>query len=173
MGGVKGIEMTTPEQAVTAFLADCGNLIDNMVIRKMTIFGEECVRRVRDRSASESWIDHTGNLRSSIGYSVLRSGKLVTRGGFRTTSAPEGNGSEGVTVGQNYIEQVMRFYHQRYCLVVMAGMNYADKVEAIESKDVLASTELWAKSAWAKYYPQLKNEIKNEVKLLERKYGLA
>lgn len=37
-------------------------------------------------------------------------------------------------------------YSQVYALVVVAAMNYADFVEAKENKDVLASTELWARS---------------------------
>ena len=36
-------------------------------------------------------------------------------------------------------------YANVYALVVVAAMNYASHVEALESKDVLASTELWAK----------------------------
>ena len=43
------------------------------------------------------------------------------------------------------ISQLASEYSNTYALVVVAGMNYADYVEALENKDVLASTELWAK----------------------------
>lgn len=44
------------------------------------------------------------------------------------------------------IADLAKEYSRVYALVVVAAMNYADFVEAIESKDVLASTELWARS---------------------------
>lgn len=173
MGRVDGIEMITPEKAVTSFLIECGQMVDARVTRQLTRLGEECVKRVRDRSASESWIDHTGNLRSSIGYSVLAKGKTIKVGGFNRKSAEDGDGSEGVIKGKNYIEQVMKFYYQDYALIVVAGMNYADYVEALDNKDVLASTELWAKGVWANYQKELKADIKKQIKSLESKYGLS
>lgn len=44
------------------------------------------------------------------------------------------------------IANLAKEYSQVYALVVVAAMNYADFVEAKENKDVLASTELWARS---------------------------
>lgn len=44
------------------------------------------------------------------------------------------------------IADLAKEYSQIYALVVVAAMNYADFVEAKENKDVLASTELWARS---------------------------
>ena len=44
------------------------------------------------------------------------------------------------------IADLAKEYSQVYALVVVAAMNYADFGEAKENKDVLASTELWARS---------------------------
>lgn len=44
------------------------------------------------------------------------------------------------------VADLAKEYSQIYALVVVAAMNYADFVEAKENKDVLASTELWARS---------------------------
>lgn len=44
------------------------------------------------------------------------------------------------------IADLAKEYSQVYALVVVAAMNYADFVEAKKKKDVLASTELWARS---------------------------
>lgn len=44
------------------------------------------------------------------------------------------------------VADLAKEYSQVYALVVVAAMNYADFVEAKENKDVLASTELWARS---------------------------
>ena len=44
------------------------------------------------------------------------------------------------------VADLAKEYSQVYAVVVVAAMNYADFVEAKENKDVLASTELWARS---------------------------
>lgn len=173
MGRVDGIEMITPEQAIVNFFSECKREVDALIIKKLDVLGVGCIKRIRDRSASESWIDHSGNLRSSIGYSVLMNGHLIRTNGFQPTKGENGNGAEGMRVGKNYIEQVMKFYYQDYVLVVVAGMNYADYVEALENKDVLASTELWAKGVWADYQDELNAEISKKIKSLESKYGLS
>ena len=54
-------------------------------------------------------------------------------------------GGDGSAEGQKMISQLASEYSNVYALVVIAAMNYADHVEALENKDVLASTELWAK----------------------------
>lgn len=171
MGRVE-VKMITPEQAIFSFFKECGNVVDAIITKHMKLFGELCVRRVRDRLPSSSWIDHTGNLRSSIGYAILKDGKMVNNGGFYNTSAPEGDGAEGIKKGKNYLEQIIHFYHENFTLVVVAGMNYAEEVEAIEGKDVLASTELWARAQWDKSMTGLKQKINSEIKKIERKYGL-
>ena len=43
------------------------------------------------------------------------------------------------------VQELASEYSKVFALVVVA-MNYADFVEAKENKDVLASTELWARS---------------------------
>ena len=53
------------------YVVKCNEIIKSLTIRALSELGEECVNRVRDRSGDESWYDHTGNLRSSVGYIVL------------------------------------------------------------------------------------------------------
>ena len=103
---------------------------------------EECIAKIRDRSGSESWYDQTGNLRSSIGYAVYNYGIKQIESAFQIVR----NGNEGSSEGKKMISQLGSEYSNAYALVVVAGMNYASNVEALENKDVLASTELWAKS---------------------------
>ena len=90
------------------YVSKCKEIIESNTIRTLCELGEECVKRVRDRAGAESWYDHTGNLRSSVGYIVLYEGNEVQRGGFMSTSAPEGNGSKGKQEGQNYLEETAR-----------------------------------------------------------------
>lgn len=108
------------------------------MIRTLSYLGERCVAHARDRSSDLSWIDHTGNLRSSIGYIVAYDGTIVLNGGF------SGNGDSGGYVGKQFTDELARTIRRRYALIVVAGMHYASYVEAVPSKDVLSSAELLA-----------------------------
>ena len=68
-------------------------------------------------------------------------------------------GSEGVKVGKDLAEELARRYPNDYVLVIVAGMNYAEYVEAMDNKDVLASTELWSIDQVPKMLEKLKRQI--------------
>lgn len=122
-------------------------IIHDEIFNALAYLGEQSVKKIRDRSADESWKDQTGNLRSSIGYAIFEHGKKMIQSSFETVL----NGKTGSKVGQDYVDSLATQYSNVYALVIVAGMNYADYVEAIESKDVLASTGLWAKSKVDEY----------------------
>lgn len=137
-----GIQMVTPASAVDKILHMAFEILNNEIRNCLAKLGEECIAKIRDRSGSESWFDQTGNLRSSIGYAIYDHGVKQLQSTFRTVL----QGGEGSMEGQKMISKLGKEYSSTYALVVVAGMNYASYVEALESKDVLASTELWAKS---------------------------
>ena len=137
-----GIKLSTPQSALNAFFESAMAIIKREILIAYAKLGEECNARIRDRSAEESWIDHTGNLRSSIGYAIFDYGMKQVESAF----ASIGSGATGSQEGRKMIDDLAKEYSRVYALVVVAAMNYADFVEAIESKDVLASTELWARS---------------------------
>lgn len=137
-----GIRMTTPLSEVDEILYKSFEILKNKISNSLVKLGEECIAKIRDRSKEESWIDHTGNLRSSIGYAVYNYGIKQIESAFQIVR----NGNEGSSEGKKMISQLGSEYSNAYALVVVAGMNYASYVEALENKDVLASTELWAKS---------------------------
>ncbi len=137
-----GIKLSTPQSALNAFFESAMTIIKREILIAYAKLGEESNARIRDRSAEESWIDHTGNLRSSIGYAIFDYGIKQVESAF----ASIGSGATGSQEGRKMIADLAKEYSRVYALVVVAAMNYADFVEAIESKDVLASTELWARS---------------------------
>lgn len=137
-----GIQMTTPLSEVDRILYKSFEILKNEITKSLVKLGEECIAKIRDRSKEESWIDRTGNLRSSIGYAVYDYGIKQIESAFQIVR----NGNEGSSEGKKMISQLGNEYSNAYALVVVAGMNYASYVEALENKDVLASTELWAKS---------------------------
>ena len=136
-----GIRMVTPASAVDKILYMAFEILKNEIRNCLAKLGEECIAKIRDRSGSESWYDQTGNLRSSIGYAIYDHGVKQLQSVFRTVL----QGSEGSAEGQKVISRLASEYSNVYALVVVAAMNYADYVESLENKDVLASTELWAK----------------------------
>lgn len=137
-----GIQMATPLSEVDRILYKSLEILKDEITKCLVKLGEECIAKIRDRSKEESWIDRTGNLRSSIGYAVYDYGIKQIESAFQIVR----NGNEGSSEGKKMISQLGSEYSNAYSLVVVAGMNYASYVEALENKDVLASTELWAKS---------------------------
>lgn len=137
-----GIRMTTDAKALTNFLDRAARKIQENILKALSKLGDEAVVRIRNRSAKESWIDHTGNLRSSIGFAVYEQGIKYMESAFAQVLS----GSEGSARGKKVINDLAKEYAKVYALVVIAGMEYAGEVEALESKDVLASTKIWAMS---------------------------
>lgn len=134
--------MTTSASALDAFLQRAARKIQENVLKALSKLGDESVVRIRNRSAEESWIDHTGNLRSSIGFAVYEQGSKYMESAFSQVLS----GTDGSTKGKKMINDLAKEYSRVYALVVVAGMEYAGEVEALESKDVLASTKIWATS---------------------------
>lgn len=144
------------------------DILSEEIIRAFSYLGEQCVKRIRDRSAIDSWIDQTGNLRSSIGYAVYEYGKTLIQSAFEKVK----DGSQGSNCGRKAIEELADKYSQTYALVVVAGMSYAEYVEAKNSKDVLASTELWAKSKINEYLEKAKDRAYGRILQLQHQLGL-
>lgn len=134
--------MTTSASALDAFLQRAARKIQENVLKALSKLGDESVVRIRTRSAKESWIDHTGNLRSSIGFAVYEQGSKYMESAFSQVLS----GTDGSVKGKKMINDLAKEYSRVYALVVVAGMEYAGEVEALESKDVLASTKIWATS---------------------------
>ena len=149
-----GITLTNGKEFRDALEAEVRR-IDTLTVRALAYLGEQTVAMARSRSANESWIDRTGNLRSSVGYIVLRDGEIVTASDFGQVL----QGSEGSDTGRRFAEEIARNIHSDYALVVVAGMNYASYVEAIEGKDVLAGPELFARKKLPGMLRQLRNQI--------------
>lgn len=134
--------MTTSASALDAFLQRAARKIQENVLKALSKLGDESVVRIRNRSTKESWIDHTGNLRSSIGFAVYEQGSKYMESAFSQVLS----GTDGSVKGKKMINDLAKEYSRIYALVVVAGMEYAGEVEALESKDVLASTKIWATS---------------------------
>lgn len=113
--------------------------VEDAMTEAFAYAGEYAVAGIRTGSMSQ-WNDQTGNLRSSIGYSVVRKGQVSIESGFETVKG----GSDGSETGKILCEQLAREYASYpYALIIVAGMDYAVYVEALENKVVLAGGQLW------------------------------
>lgn len=137
-------------------------IVHDEIKRTLNRLGEECVIKVRDRSGADSWFDQTGNLRSSVGYGYYEEGKKILESSFSQVLG----GSEGVDAGRKMIDDLARLYSKTFALVVVAGMNYADEVEARDNKDVLASAELWARKEIISRLEQAKQNALSKISKL-------
>lgn len=163
-----GIDADFSINQVNELLRSIPSIMKEEVIRALSYLGEQCVRRVRDRSGKESWFDQTGNLRSSIGYAVYEQGKTVIESAFNQVA----QGSQGGSEGRRLVAELASKYAETYAMVVVAGMEYADYVEAMKGKDVLASTELWAKGEVDRYINQALGRAEKRISQLQHKLGL-
>jgi isopentenyl diphosphate isomerase/L-lactate dehydrogenase-like FMN-dependent dehydrogenase len=158
-----GIKMVTKLSDIDRLLKKSFEIIEKEMFTALAKLGEESVVRIRDRSQDESWYDHTSNLRSSIGYAIYDYGQKKLQSTFEAV----GGGSLGSSEGKKAIRELAQQYSDTFALVVIAAMNYAEYVEAIESKDVLASTELWAKSVVDERLERAKQEAIKKINNLQ------
>ena len=128
--------------------------IHRLTIRALAYLGEQCVSLARDRAPELSWIDQTGNLRSSIGYIITHKGSIIQYSDFKQVK----QGSEGTKTGKDFATEIAKQFSGDYVLVVVAGMNYAEYVEARDNKDVLSTPELFAKKELPKMLEKLKKQ---------------
>jgi CRISPR/Cas system CSM-associated protein Csm4 (group 5 of RAMP superfamily) len=107
-------------QDVEKVIKDFSKKKEDEIIAAFEYLGFEYVNRSR---IGGSYQDRTGNLRSSIGFIVLKDGSIVKR-------HFEGKEAEGVQSQQTAAEEIATEFSNGIYLVVFAGMHYAIYVEA-------------------------------------------
>lgn len=95
--------------------------------------GEEFVRIAR---LEGNYIDHTGNLRSSIGYVIVKDGSIAGRN-FQVSEQAGTDKQTGRREGEQLAMDLVKTFSKGYVMIGVAGMKYAVFVEAMENKDVL------------------------------------
>jgi len=157
------IRLVISTQALDNLFRKATGILFERIQYNLNYLGMQCVKRIRDRSGEDSWYDQTGNLRSSIGYAIYSYGQKQIESSFDSVLG----GSEGSQKGRKMVEELASRYSDTYALVVVAAMEYADFVEAIESKDVLASTEIYAKREVGRYLEKAIREAESQIQKLE------
>lgn len=134
-------------QVLNEYFSEVIEIINEEVRNTLAYLCEQAVTKVRDRTAEESWRDDTGNLRSSIGYAIYDYGRTQVESAFPVVKT----GNEGAQKGREYVQDLAGLFSTAYAAVVVAAMEYADYVESLKTKDVLASTHQWVKEIFDSY----------------------
>lgn len=149
------IRMITSIKDVELEMMNAYYRAQNLIIRAFSMLGEKCVIEARDRPQENSWFDQSGNLRSSIGYVVVCEGEIIHYSDFNQVK----QGSEGTLEGKELAKELAKNHIKGYALIVVAGMNYAEYVESLDNKVVLASAELFAEKELPNMMKKLKEQI--------------
>lgn len=112
--------------------------LEEAVLSRLQQIGEQFVSDAREDG---TYTDQTGNLRSSIGYVILKDGVQIEGEGFETVK----DGSAGAARGKALAEEIAADYPRGFVLIVVAGMEYAAAVEA-KGYDVLTMSSVKAVS---------------------------
>jgi hypothetical protein len=94
--------------------------LEKATVYMLQYMGEELARYAKDQ---HNYQDQTGNLTNSIGYAVVKQGKILNYGG-------EIQPGEGAAEGLKVAEQMAAKLPNSFSLIIVAGMNYAAYVEA-------------------------------------------
>lgn len=130
-------KMITPIKVIGDHIKASVEAKMKVIINTFCYVGEQCIVEARDNG---DYTDQTGNLRSSIGYAVLWNGKIIQK----ECADKVKNGDEGTSKGEKFLsDRIKKAQKKGVVLIVTAGMNYAEYVEA-KGYNVLSSAELKA-----------------------------
>lgn len=107
---------------------------DEKLYKTLQYAGEYFVKIARD---SGKYIDHTGNLRSSIGYVIVNDGEIV-EDNFQLSAKGGSDKQAGKDIAEKLAQLVAKTHNEGLVLIGVAGMEYACYVEAMEGKDVVS-----------------------------------
>ena len=129
-------KLVTPESEIEAYIEHSMEDAKQAIINILSYVGESCITEARNNG---SYIDQTGNLRSSIGYAVVVDGQIVRS----KVSEQVKDGVAGKGEATAFLSRLASEHKTGICLIVVAGMNYAVYVEG-RGKNVLTSAKLLA-----------------------------
>lgn len=132
--------------------------IENAIISRLEMVGWEFVKMAREKTAAQGGFnDQTGNLRSSIGFIVLKNGEPITENFEASLKGTDKQG--GIKKGKKYIKELSPEFSNGFALIVVAGMEYAAAVENRLHKDVITGSSLIAETNLRNAMARLKEKI--------------
>ena len=151
-----GVTMTPPLGDLKAEMLRQARLHTQRVIKSLQFIGEDIVNQIRDGKLS-NWNDQTGNLRSSTGYIITVDGMVVSESSFPVVR----EGGDGSSTGRSFAKALASLHPTGIALIVVAGMEYASYVEAMDNKAVIAGAEVQARTLVEKMLMELNQRYAN------------
>ncbi len=142
------IKRITIDAEITQYLEKRIDELRGKIIEAFSYVGEQAVNEAR---SNHRYQNQTGNLASSIGYCVLDNGNVVSESSFEVVK----DGKQGSQEGRNFLGRLKAEHQTGIALIVVAGMEYAVYVEAM-NLNVLDSAEQLAE----RLLPQLLKKLK-------------
>lgn len=130
------IKRLTPTSEIDKQLNEHIQKVEQTAMRNMFYVGEQCLKIAR---STDSYSDRTGNLRSSIGYVIIKDGVIISESDFQQVK----KGTDGAKEGAEFAKSLVDKFPVGIVLIMVAGMNYAAYVSG-RGYDVLDSAELLA-----------------------------
>lgn len=152
-------QMKTKVSDIKKMCEQMAHIFEECVIEEFINWAKRDDEYLRNNNG---FIDHTGNLRSSLGAAVFNDAKKV----FETPFATVLNGSKGSAEGRRAVDSLSETTRGRIAKVMVAGMDYAQKVEDIESKDVLESRRIQCEREAADVFMRAAKRAEEKIKKL-------
>ncbi|MGR4857901.1 hypothetical protein ABLT32_02210 [Bacteroides pyogenes] len=111
---------------VNSFYSYFTDRADYMIFQMLSGAGEEYIRVARKL---DSYKNHTGNLRSSVGYMIFRDRKRVADNFEKSQNGTDRQ--TGLTKARRLAKKIALEVGTGWVLVLTAGMEYAARVEAL------------------------------------------
>lgn len=125
--------------------------IMDAILERLRYVGEQFVANARNKA---DFTDRTGNLRSSIGYIIMKDGRQIYENYEQRAGGPDGEAK-----AKEAINEAKKKFPQGFVLIGVAGMEYAAAVES-KGYDVITSSAIVAEGALKRAVERLQNKLK-------------
>lgn len=133
MARKSGLTPLWKKSDIRKLLDKLGERAEFVIMDLLQRTGEEFVWIARLEGQYDDW---TGNLRSSIGYVIVKDGKIIGKD-FKLSEKEGTDKQTGKREGEQLAMDLVKTFSKGYVMIGVAGMKYAVFVEAMENKDVL------------------------------------
>lgn len=147
------IKATFSSSSIAEVLKTKVKQIEEAIITELFAVGITCVAEAVSKG---SYTNRTYNLRSSIGFVVVKNGSVVMVGGFESS----GSGSDGAAKGAAFATSLASLHPVGYGLILVAGENYASYVES-RGFNVLSSAHSLGKLEFNTAVKTIKAKVKS------------
>lgn len=127
-------------EGVRRYISASAKKLTHDYIEILRRVGNQTVSAIKKGEAS-NWNDISHNLRASVGFIIVHDG-VIKASRFELH---DGKGKEGIEEGRTFAQELAKKFPSGFVLIIVAGMEYAAYVEAIEGKVVLTDGAKLAK----------------------------